>query len=186
MYVARCCLLCIVLFGCLLLAGCCQLCCLLVLSVILYFRLFFLCVVVNSAAVWLTHGSEIIPYLKHLQNSLEELQQQQEQTTEKAEEVKQRINLKLKERESVSASSRHAWPYFLAFSVCFSPRRINKAAFYSKLGLIMLIIQFCASYLQISGQILPGKNQRGIPASATRLDARRVGEDTSARKNEAA
>ncbi|CDI76168.1 non-muscle myosin heavy chain, putative [Eimeria praecox] len=55
----------------------------------------------NSAAVWLTHGSEIIPYLKHLQNSLKELQQQEEETTGRAEEVKQRINLKVKEKESV-------------------------------------------------------------------------------------
>ncbi|CDJ60276.1 non-muscle myosin heavy chain, putative [Eimeria maxima] len=46
-------------------------------------------------------AGEILPYLKHLQNSLKELQQQEEQTAEKTEEVKQRINLKLKEVESV-------------------------------------------------------------------------------------
>ncbi|CDJ51081.1 non-muscle myosin heavy chain, putative [Eimeria brunetti] len=53
------------------------------------------------AAVWLTHGGEILPYLKHLQNSLKELQQQEEETAERTKEVKERIKLKMAEKESV-------------------------------------------------------------------------------------
>ncbi|XP_026193644.1 uncharacterized protein LOC34619367 [Cyclospora cayetanensis] len=55
----------------------------------------------NSASVWLTHGAEVLPYLQHLQQSLEDLQRQEQQTAQKTNEVMARVAQKRQQEEVV-------------------------------------------------------------------------------------
>ncbi|CDJ39190.1 non-muscle myosin heavy chain, putative [Eimeria tenella] len=55
----------------------------------------------NSAAVWLTHGAEILPYLLQLQQTFAALQQQQKEAKAKEEEVKKRIRIKELQKQEV-------------------------------------------------------------------------------------
>ncbi|KAL8449796.1 hypothetical protein Emed_002759 [Eimeria media] len=55
----------------------------------------------NSASVWLTHGGEVLPYLQHLQQSLNELKDQQEQTAQKRREVTARLEQRRQQVDAV-------------------------------------------------------------------------------------
>ncbi|KAL8433136.1 hypothetical protein ACSSS7_004113 [Eimeria intestinalis] len=55
----------------------------------------------NSASVWLTHGGEVLPYLQHLQQSLNELKEQQEQTAQKRTEVTKRLEQRRQQVDAV-------------------------------------------------------------------------------------
>ncbi|KAL8455757.1 hypothetical protein Emag_000331 [Eimeria magna] len=55
----------------------------------------------NSASVWLTHGGEVLPYLQHLQQSLNELKEQQEQTAHKRREVTARLEQRRQQVDAV-------------------------------------------------------------------------------------
>ncbi|KAL8435610.1 hypothetical protein Efla_005955 [Eimeria flavescens] len=55
----------------------------------------------NSASVWLTHGGEVLPYLQHLQQSLKDLERQQEKTTQKRQEVMARLQQNRQQADAV-------------------------------------------------------------------------------------